>query len=72
MAYRTCPQCGRLFYVPDQTTWAYKSSYKKDGYEVVNCLCRWSCMRKFEQNNGINRYGNWDGKLFDENGGQKL
>lgn len=64
MPYKKCPQCGRLFYVPDPLIWVYRSNYKKNGYEMTTYLCRWSCFRTFEQENGIKRYKNRDGALF--------
>lgn len=65
MPYKTCPQCGKLFYVPDPIIWVFKSSYRKNGHDITDYLCKWSCFRSFEQENGIRRYKNRDGRLFD-------
>ena len=65
MPYKKCPQCGRLFYVPDPLIWVYKSQYRRDGKDVVEFLHTWSCYVKYEKDHGIKRYGNRDGALFD-------
>lgn len=62
---KICPQCGRMFYVTNPIDWVYKSCYRKNGHDEVMFLCRWSCYRSFERENGIKRYGNRDGSLFD-------
>lgn len=65
MPYKECPQCGRLFYVPDPALWAYKSHYRRNGIDIVEFLHTWSCYLKYEKDHGIKRYGNRDGSLFD-------
>lgn len=41
--YCTCPECGKKFFCPDASTWAYKL---RMGEKSVRRYCSWSCLQK--------------------------
>ena len=49
-AYKTCPSCGKEFFVPLLDDWAYKRYRKNITHDRIY-LCSWSCLRKFDEAN---------------------
>ena len=48
-AWKTCPQCQKLFFVTDCERWVYKRTVtNKDGGKLKH-FCKYSCMRKFDK-----------------------
>ena len=48
VGYKTCPICGKLFYVPS-ADWAYRRVVRfKHKYIKIEYYCKWSCLRKRE------------------------
>lgn len=45
MGEHRCPVCGKLFYVPDFSEWAYRMSV--NGH--LKLFCSWTCYRKQEK-----------------------
>lgn len=48
--YKTCPACGKTFYVIEPELWAYKHEGHIAGADKREFLCSWSCLRKHEKN----------------------
>ena len=48
-AWKTCPSCGKLFYVTDCERWAYKRNVSEKGNGEVKHFCKWSCLLKFDR-----------------------
>lgn len=48
-SWKTCPECGKLFFVNDAEAWVYKRSAVVDGESRVRHFCKWSCMLKFDK-----------------------
>ena len=44
---RTCPVCGKTFYVHATDTWAYKSYNKQKKRPAY--FCSWHCLRAFQK-----------------------
>lgn len=53
-AYRTCPTCGKIFFVTDCEAWAYRRWVKdsNNSGRRIN-FCKWSCMRKCDQDHPL-------------------
>lgn len=47
-AYRTCPTCGRIFFVTDCDSWVYKRNMTVNNRTRRLNFCKWSCMRKWD------------------------
>ena len=47
--WKTCPQCGKLFFVTDLDAWAYKRSVTKNGSCHQEHFCKWSCLLAFDR-----------------------
>lgn len=47
-AYRTCPVCGKKWYVLEVDSWAYVRWTKKDKSGIPTAFCSWSCLRKWD------------------------
>ena len=49
-AIKKCPVCGKVFYIPCQSLWAYKKNVKR---KAVNhntlYFCKYSCKRKYDE-----------------------
>lgn len=49
-AIKTCPVCGKVFYIPQLTIWAYKKNVKrKDTNHNMLYFCRYNCKRKYDE-----------------------
>lgn len=53
---RTCPMCGKEFYVPS-SDWAYQNQYK----HITNYFCSWKCLRAWN----LKTYGDKRGFVVD-------
>lgn len=53
-AFRTCPQCGKRFYVSELGAWAYKrylpgTAASNYGKNQRVWFCSWHCVREFDR-----------------------
>lgn len=44
---KTCPICGKIFYVLDPGAWAYRSYSRKQKRTAY--LCSWHCLRAYQK-----------------------
>jgi len=47
-AWKTCPICGKYFFVPNCSDWVYKRWYKRRDWKI-EYFCKWSCMRRYDK-----------------------
>ena len=55
LEYDTCPQCGKLFFVPEREVWRYKARYN----EKYIYLHTWSCQRAWEKEHPPKKQSIW-------------
>ena len=41
-----CPICGKVFYLPDITQWAYKVT---NNHYIPRYMCSWTCLNKAKE-----------------------
>ena len=46
---KQCAICGKLFYPPDKTCWAYKREKEIRQRHLTLYFCSWGCLRKYER-----------------------
>ena len=57
---RTCEVCGKEFYIPCFSLWAYKRTYKRGNSEPrFTWFCSWHCLSKFEETEKEWTFGRW-------------
>lgn len=47
--YKTCPMCGKRFFVSDTAIWAYKRSIRKGERAYLIYFDKWSCLSNYEK-----------------------
>lgn len=57
-AYRTCPVCGKKWYVLEVDSWAYVRWTKKDKSGIPTAFCSWGCLRKWDKDHPLTAHQN--------------
>lgn len=51
VSWKNCPQCGKLFFVPEKD-WRYRKTATVGKMKYRWYFCSWGCLRTYEANCG--------------------